>query len=455
MRKEALQHRQSTEPPHPSVERMSLAGRLTPPLRKLLGLARFGIKPGLSTIGTLTAELGAPQEAYRSILVAGTNGKGSIVAMVDQSLRASGYRVGRYTSPHLINLTERFVVDGTPISEADLTREAERLFRKIDRLLETGQLLQPPTFFEATTALALDYFCRQHVAIAVLEVGLGGRLDATNIVAPIAGVITPIALDHEQYLGNRLEAIAVEKAGIIKPGMVVITSETRHEIITIFKEICLDRGARLVQSAQDTLVRRQSLNTPTDVHITTPRRAYPACTLALAGDHQHSNAAAAVRLLEELGHEGIAVGEEAILKGVAEVNWPGRLDLVRVSNRRSVLLDAAHNPSAASALAAHLRSTIPQGVPLVMGVMGDKDLDGIVSPLLPYATRIICTAPRADRAIPPVELADRVRQLTRTIPVSVEEDTWAATEEAWRYATLICVTGSIFLVGEVMTAIKG
>ncbi len=455
MRKGALQHRQSTESPHPSVERMSLTAHLTPPLRELLGLARFGIKPGLSTIGTLTAALGAPQEAYRSILVAGTNGKGSVVAMVDQGLRSSGYRVGRYTSPHLLNLTERFVVDGKPISEAALTAAAERLFRKIDYLLAAGQLPQPPTFFEATTALALDYFHRQDVAIAVLEVGLGGRLDATNIVTPIAGVITPISLDHEQYLGNRIETIAVEKAGIIKPGMVVITSETRPEIITIFEEICRDRGARLVQSAQDTRVRSQSSNTPSDVHITTPRRTYPNCPLALAGNHQHANAAAAVRLLEELDHLGITVPEEAIRTGLAEVHWPGRLDLVRLSDRRSMLLDAAHNPAAATALAAHLRSTAPQGLPLVLSVMGDKNLNGIVSPLLPYATRIICTAPRADRAVPPLELANRVRQLTRTIPVSVTEDTWAATEEAWRHATLICVTGSIFLVGEVMTAIPG
>ena len=192
------------------------------PLQYLLSLEKFGIKFGLANIRTLCAALGEPQTTFRSILIAGTNGKGSVTAMVDRGLRAAGLRVGRYTSPHLVRLEERFAIDGTPVDTATLEDVIEQVRARIDQLLASGALEAPPTFFEVTTAVAFEIFRRARVEFAVLEVGLGGRLDSTNCVEPIAAAITSIAFDHEQYLGHTLAAIAAEKAGVIRRGIPVV-----------------------------------------------------------------------------------------------------------------------------------------------------------------------------------------------------------------------------------------
>ena len=424
------------------------------PLDALFALERFGIKPGLDTIRLLTETLGDPQSAYRTVIVAGTNGKGSVVAMVDSALRAAGHRVGRYTSPHLKTLAERFVVDGAVISEQELRLEAVQLHEQVDRLLADGRLSDPPTFFEATTAMALSWFRRAGVELALLEVGLGGRFDATNIVTPVAAVITAIGLEHRQYLGDTLEAIAREKAGVIKPGIIVVTTETTPAVVALFEAVCKQRGARLVRADQDTEVAVAQHGDPPAIRITTPRRAYPAFRLGLAGAHQVSNAIGALRLLETLEDIGIPVGVDAIVIGLTSVVWPGRLDLVRVGDRGAILLDAAHNPPAAAALSTHLRGAFPAGLPIVLGAMEDKDVNGIVASLAPCATGFVCTAPDTPRAIPAAVLAEQVRRLAGSIPVTLDRAPWRAVEAAWQMSVTVCVTGSIFLVGEVLTAIE-
>ena len=429
-------------------------GRPADPLERLFGLERFGMRPGLQTIRRLTAALGDPQAAYPSIIVAGTNGKGSVAAMVDSALRAGGYRAGRYTSPHLTSITERFVVDGAAIGETALREEAARLFRHAEALLRAGSLTHPPTFFEAATAIALSWFRRAGVDVAVVEVGLGGRLDATNVVTPVAGVITSIGLDHQAHLGDTIEAIAAEKAGVIKPGMVVVTTETAPAALAVFEDACRRRGAQLVRAGEDTTVTVRPDPAGPRIEVATPNRRYPAFRPGLAGAHQRSNAAGAIRLLEGLADAGMPVGADAIVRGLCDVAWPGRLDLVRVPGRGAVLLDAAHNPAAAAALARHLRDAFPDRLPIVCAVMRDKDADGIIDHLVPCASRIVCTAPGNPRATPARALADRVRRRAAAPPVTVEDDPRRALETAWNTAETVCATGSIFLVGELLAALR-
>ena len=424
------------------------------PLDRLLDLDRFGIRPGLDTIRRLTAALGAPQAAYPSIIVAGTNGKGSVAAMIDGALRAAGYRTGLYTSPHLTSITERFTVGGAAIEEAALRGEAAGVLRQADRLLRAGGLDHPPTFFEAATAVALSWFRRAAIDVAVLEVGLGGRLDATNVVTPAAGVVTSIGLDHREHLGDTLEAVAAEKAGIVKPGMVVVTTETAPPVLAVIDDACRRRGARHVRAGEDTTIAVRGAGPRPRIEVTTPRRRYPAFRLGLAGAHQRSNAAGAIRLLEELAGAGLAVGPGAVVRGLSDVAWPGRLDLVRVPGRGAVLLDAAHNPAAAAALARHLRDAFPARLPVVCAVMRDKDADGIVDRLAPCASRIVCTAPDNPRSTPARDLADRVRRRAPALPVTAEDDPRRALETAWRAAGTVCATGSIFLVGELLAALR-
>jgi len=418
------------------------------PIDALLGLERFGMKPGLDVIRRLTTAAGHPDHAYRSILVAGTNGKGSVVAMLDSLLRAAGHRVGRYTSPHLTSLRERFVVDGTPITDHGLRQEAAGFFVTVERLLQRGELVEPPTFFEATTAIALSWFQREVVDLAVLEVGLGGRLDATNVVAPIASVITGIALDHEDYLGNTLEAIAFEKAGIIKPGTVVVTTETTPATVAVFETTCQRLGARLIRALADTRLEPAAHDPSPTRSVVTPQRSYPPITLGLAGAHQWTNALGAIRLAEEIVGLGVPIDEDAIVTGLSRVSWPGRLETVTLDDGNQVLLDAAHNPAAAASLARYLRDAFPNRLPIVCAVMNDKDVEGIADALATAATCLVCTAPRNRRAVTPETLAARVRERVTSVPVIAVARPRDALKTGWRHGALVCVTGSVFLVGE-------
>ena len=423
-------------------------------LAYLFSLEQYGIKLGLDNIRALTAALDHPERAFRSIVVAGTNGKGSVAAMVERSLRAAGYATGRYTSPHLVDLSERFVIDGRPVTPEVLRREADRLRATIDTLRATGRLAAPPTFFEATTAIALSLFRRAGVRLAVLEVGMGGRFDATNVVTPVAVVIPSIDLDHQQFLGSSLAEIAFEKAGVIGPGTVVVTGEDKVVALEVLRRVADERGARFLEAGRGVETRVTVREDATRIdQLTTPRRHYEPLTLALPGRHQVHNAVVAVRLLEEIGTIGFDVPPPAIRAGLIDTRWRGRLELVRVDRDRSVLLDTAHNVAAATALGNYVREAFPGGLPFVFGALRDKDVTGMLRALGSAVTRIVCAPIASGRAWTTDQLASIVRQGRDDLPVTVASSPRAALDEAWTTAATAGAAGSIYLVGELIAAL--
>ena len=399
------------------------------PLSYLFSLEQFGIKFGLDNISTLVTRLGHPDRAFRSIHIAGTNGKGSVTAMVDAAIRAAGHRSARYTSPHLVDLSERFVIDGRPVAHETLVAAVADVRDAVESLRADGSLTAPPTFFEVTTAVAFELFKRARVDTAVLEVGLGGRLDSTNVVSPIATAITSIALDHEQYLGSTLAEIAFEKAGIIKPGVPVVVGDLTPEAVVVIERIARARGAEVIRaSAAD---------------------AAP-FTIGLRGRHQVANAAIAVRVLGVLNARGIAIPASAIASGLAEPGWPGRLDLRRLPDGRELLLDAAHNPAGAASLASYLQERRTMSLPLVFAAMRDKNIRGILEELTPVIGSLVVTRASNPRSADPSAIAEQARALAPSLDVSIEPSPTDALAAAWRRSPAIVVAGSIFLLGDVM-----
>src|SRR5438093_2077983 len=351
----------------------------------LFSLEQFGIKFGLGNMQALVESLGHPERTFRSVHVAGTNGKGSVTAMVDAALRGAGFRSGRYTSPHLLDLTERFVIDGRPVTRDALIDVVETLRTHVDRLLAAGTLQAQPTFFEVTTAAAFELFRRGRVDMAVIEVGLGGRLDSTNVITPMAAAITSIALDHEQYLGSTIESIAAEKAGIIKPNVPVVVGDLPREAEMVVERVAQAQNAVIITAFDGVTVQRvpDGREGMARIRLRTPARDYGELTLALRGSHQISNAIVAVRILELLDTEDVRIPREAIAHGLMHVAWPGRLDHRRLPDGREMLLDAAHNPAGAASLAAYLADTFDEKPPLVFAAMADKDVKRMFEVLLP------------------------------------------------------------------------
>jgi dihydrofolate synthase/folylpolyglutamate synthase len=402
-------------------------------LTYLSSLEQFGIKFGLHSIRALLARLGNPDHAFRSIHIAGTNGKGSVTAMVDAVLRRAGHRCARYTSPHLVDLSERFVISGQPVAPDELRRAASDVQLAIEAAIADGMLSAKPTFFEATTAMAFDMFRRAGVEFAVIEVGLGGRLDSTNVIDPVVTAITSIDFDHQQYLGDTLAAIAGEKAGIIKPGVPVVVGDVVPEAFAVIERVARERGAELIRAAAG--------------------REYGPIRLGLRGAHQIANARVAMRVIETLERMGTVIGDRAIIDGLTTVTWPGRLEHRRLPNGREIVLDAAHNPAGASALASYLQSLGEPKPTLVFGAMRDKDLDGMLTVLLPAFGRMIVTRPSNPRAADPEELAARVRTLAPALAVEIVPSPAAALAAATTTSPLVVVAGSIFLLGDVMQEI--
>ncbi len=419
------------------------------PFDYLLSLEKFGIKFGLANIETLTSALGHPQNTFKSILVAGTNGKGSVTAMVDCALGKSGLRVGRYTSPHLVHLEERFAIDGAPVRTDVLNRVIEEMRTLIDKLVATGSLEAPPTFFEVTTAIAFELFRRAGVQMAILEVGLGGRLDATNIAQPIAAAITSIDFDHEQYLGNTLAAIAAEKAGVIRRDIPVIVGLVPKEARDVLVSMCDLAGAEFIEADSNVTIKSKIEDGRTILHLRTPTRDYGWVALGLRGDHQVPNTLVAVRLLEEL-RRVVNVPAESIVAGIRDVKWAGRLQMVEVPDGRRVLLDAAHNPAGAWALASYLKREFPEPLPIVFGAMRDKDVALMLKNLLPAASAMVMTEAATPRAHSAAELAQIARKIAPKAKIDVEPDPARALERAWRRCPVACVAGSIFLVGDIL-----
>jgi dihydrofolate synthase/folylpolyglutamate synthase len=425
------------------------------PLEYLFSLEHFGIKFGLENIRAILEALGHPENAFRSVHIAGTNGKGSVTAMIDTALRAAGRKSARYTSPHLVHLTERFVVDGQQATEDELSRAVDRVRTAIVDLQRRGVLDVHPTFFEVTTAAAFEIFRNASVEVAVCEVGLGGRLDATNVLSPMVTAITSIALDHQQYLGTSIAEIAGEKAGIIKHAVPVIVGPLTADADHVIRRVAREREAPFIRADEGVVV--DALPPPSSggqtIRLRTPRRNYGAINLRLEGRHQIDNAVIAVRVLECLDENGVAVSPAAIVEGLARVRWPGRLEHIELTGGRSALLDAAHNPAGAEALAAFLAQ---RGVrqPLVFAAMRDKDARGILTALLPYISSLVLTRATTARSADPYALRDIAAALAPDTPVYTADSVPSALSHAWKLSPDIVVAGSIFLLGDVLQELE-
>jgi dihydrofolate synthase / folylpolyglutamate synthase len=385
------------------------------------------MKFGLENISRLCAALGHPERAFDSIIVAGTNGKGSVTAMVHHALVSAGHRSARYTSPHLQRLEERYVIGHEEVSTARLNAVAEQVLAAAAAL----DLDAPPTFFECATATAFELFREAGVRIAVLEVGLGGRLDATNVVTPLVTAITSIALDHEAQLGPTIESIAFEKAGVIKWGIPVVCGDLAPDAERVIVDVCRQRDARYIRASGCVDLDRMTAGRP----------------LALSGEHQRANAAVATCVLREIDALGVPVGADAVRAGLTEVEWPGRLEAIGYEGRE-VLLDAAHNPAGATALAAYLRRSGWTDAVLVFGAMQDKDVGAMLSILAPAFGALICTTADSPRA----KTADAIAAIAASIPgatwrISAIADPAAALTQAVRHFPRVVAAGSIFLIG--------
>jgi len=413
------------------------------PREYLLSLEQIGIKLGLEQIRALVATLGHPDAAYTSIIVAGTNGKGSVTAMLERGLRAAGYRTGRYTSPHLVDIEERFAIDGRQISARQFDEVGARV-REAARALP-----HPPSFFEATTALALEVFRDERVDVAVLEVGLGGRLDATNVVSPAGVAITAIDFDHERYLGSTIEQIAAEKAGVIKAGAIVVLGQNPPAAERVVGDAATRTGAVLVHASEGVSMTSTMNEGRARLSVTTPRRAYPPLVLALRGRHQVDNAVTAMRLLEELSARGVVeVPEAAVVEALMRVEWPARLEHVAWRGH-TVVIDGAHNPAGARALASYLSETYGRRVPLVVGIMRDKKVDEMIAALAPVASQFVFTAASSGRAAAPAELVAAARRVAPDVPSSPVASPADALAAAAAHGDPIVVAGSLYLAGEV------
>jgi len=401
-------------------------------------LQKFGIKFGLSSTARLLAGLHNPQQHCRYLHIAGTNGKGSVAAMLSAILTQAGYEVGFYSSPHLINFHERFRLKDRDIQDAEVLS----LINQVKAAVDVHEL---PTFFEFVTAMALLYFAQKKADPVILETGMGGRLDATNIVQPLLTIITNIALDHREFLGNNLQAIAAEKAGIIKPKTPVITYVRQHTARIPLQAAAEAMHAPLYWGGK--AFRSRGLGNGR-FRYDGIRGNFSQLQTNLIGRHQYRNAAVALAAVELLQERGFAIPEAAIRQGLTGVRWPGRLE--EVSSRPRLILDGAHNPAAAAILAKALdRDLSYDRLILVLGVMADKDITGILNRLVPRADVVIFSRPRYDRAAGPEileSLAKNGPQETYVIP-----DLAAALAKAQSVAAdndLIVVTGSLFTVGE-------
>jgi dihydrofolate synthase/folylpolyglutamate synthase len=428
------------------------------PLHRLFALETFGIKLGLQNMQTLCAALGHPERSFASLHIAGTNGKGSVTAFAHRALVAHGVRAARYVSPHLVDLSERFVIGDAPVDARTLQNAADDVLGVVDELQSNGTLTVTPTFFEVTTAMGFELFRRAGVEVAVIEVGLGGRFDATNVITPAVAAITTIGMDHQQHLGSTIAAIAREKAGIIKNGVPVVVGGLPADALAVVHAVADERGSDVVEALNGVHAEASLENGRARMTFTTPDGRYGPLTLALRGSHQVGNAIVATRLLETARRQGITVSSAAIEQALRTTEWPARLELVTLDEGRRVLIDAAHNPDGAAALAAYLRACHPERPTLVISVMRDKDVDEILAALLPVTSAVIATRAPSPRAIPEGELARRIvdlqTKLGRDVAVSAIADPETAVAAALDRSPIVCVAGSIFLAGAVRDALN-
>jgi dihydrofolate synthase/folylpolyglutamate synthase len=409
----------------------------------LYGIQLFGIKLGLENIRALLALMGNPHEtpplAGRFIHIAGTNGKGSVAAMLSAIGQRAGLRVGLYTSPHLVSFCERIQVNNQPIPEADVVRlvgEIRPLMQRVAGMPERAH----PTFFEAITALALRYFQERRCDLVIWETGMGGRLDATNVVTPMVSVITNIQLDHAAYLGDTIPKIAAEKAGIIKPRVPVVTAAADMGALVV-----IGRAATQLHAPLTVVKPSDCQPIGEDLRGQRVRVGELECMVPLLGSYQAVNAATAVTT----ARLALKVPDEMICEGLARTRWPGRFHIL--PGEPPVVLDGAHNPAAAEelreTLARHFRG---RRLTLVLGILRDKDREGFCRALLPCVDEVLTVRVASERTTNPAELVELCRKLAPTIPVRNANTLAAALEECTEESGVVVVTGSLFLVGETL-----
>ncbi len=425
-------------------------------LSYLFSLQKFGVKLGLSNIEALMEGLGNPHLRYASILIGGTNGKGSTAAFLDSILRKAGFRVGLYTSPHLLDFRERIRIDGVPATEGEIVEGADHLFRLISSLMAKEssaplRLSSHPTFFEVSTALAFDTFAKRGVEVAVVEVGMGGRYDATNILHPLLSIITNVDLDHQEYLGGDLRQIAMEKAGIIKDRGQVISGAARPEAAEVIEQIARERAAHICTLGTD--VTWQFHRTGWDgqeLSIQGLKAAYSHLRIPLLGRHQGANAAAAVAAAELLQGHGFRIDQEAIAEGLTEARWPGRMQVV--NKRPLIVVDSAHNPAGAQILSrAMVDLDDYHRLFLVFGVLRDKNWREMLDLLGPLADEIILTEPPSERAANPWDLKEELTGKFDRIKVCKEiGEAIHLVRSLAQAEDVILIAGSIFTAAEAL-----
>lgn len=410
-------------------------------LEYLYSLDKFGMIFGLTQVKRILDVIGNPQREIQVIHIGGTNGKGSTAAMVTSILEKEGYRVGLYTSPHLIRFTERIRINGKEIEEEEV---AEIVLWMRDRI-EAARIEPPFTFFDFTTAMALRYFSQKMADLAVLEVGLGGRLDSTNVVDPLISIITNIAKDHEEILGHSLLKIAEEKAGIIKKGRPLITAATQPKVLQLFLRICREKRAPCFRVGKEfRYIRTGERN----FHYEGLQRKLWGIHLNLYGPHQIINATTALGTMEVLEDLGFTVSTKAMIEGLRDVNWPGRLEILSSSPR--VIADGAHNPAGAQVLRESLEKEFRyRRLILLIGIMKDKDFETMLHTLAPMADHLILSRPNTLRAASPSSLKKSLGRNGKR--VEVIEDLGEAIGRGISMAEkedLVCITGSLYTVGE-------
>jgi len=422
-----------------------------------LGHETLSIKLGLANTEILLESLGNPQKDFRAVQIAGTNGKGSTAAFLDSTCRQAGIRTGLFTSPHLISITERIKINGEQISEEEFARLTDTVREAATTLVKRGLLQTLPTFFEHITAIALLAFREAKVELAILETGLGGRLDSTTTAQAEVVAITPVALDHEEYLGSTIAEIAAEKAAIIRAGVTAVIGPQTSEALDVIIRRCEAQGV------QPTVVGSQALSQLVgisrdgrcQVTIQTAHGHYVTVQLGLRGRHQIDNAVVAVALAEMLGEHGFPISRDAIVRGVGTTKHPGRLELW--DSEPPVLFDGAHNPAAAGALRDYLDEFVKSPVTMIFGAMKDKRLQEMARLLFPLADKLILTEIDNPRAA-------SLQDLLGAVPSGLDQNrirTATSVDDALKHAQeitpddgLICITGSLYLIGAAQAILK-
>jgi dihydrofolate synthase / folylpolyglutamate synthase len=402
-------------------------------------LQKFGIKFGLSSTSRLLKRLGNPHLQIKCVHIGGTNGKGSVTAMLSAILRLGGHRVGMYTSPHLVSFEERFQISGAKINQ----EQARKIMAEVKQAADPSE---PPTFFEFTTAMAFLWFAQEQIDLAIMEVGMGGRLDATNVAQPIVSVITNISLEHQEHLGQTLIEIGREKAGIIKEKTPLVTAAVQPEVLDLFERTCQEKGSPLCLLGRDFAVDQDS----NGIGYRGLSRRLDDLSIGLVGEHQKANAAEALCVMELLDRAGLPWNEMDLRQGLMNTRWPGRFQ--ELPGLPLIILDGAHNPASAVTLVNTLKSRYKdKHVVMVLGIMKDKDIGSMLGIFLKGASEVIFSRPAYDRSADPEQLAEAAScySLPKVAHVPLMEAIDLARCKAGQEG-IVVVTGSLFTVGEAM-----